>query len=93
MLTYGMADMIAACTLLLTHGTHIIDESSAREVERAMDSGASSVEIGLDMTGSGNTLSRARLSMAHVVAVIRHPQRAVDSPLLESANVYALRSR
>jgi hypothetical protein len=88
-----MADMIAACTLLLTHGTHIIDETSAREVERAMDSGASSVEIDLDMTGSGNTLSRARLSMAHVVAVIRHPRRLAESPLLETANVYAMRSR
>jgi hypothetical protein len=88
-----MSDMIAACTLLLTHGTHIIDETSARDVERAMDDGASSVEIALDMTGSGNALSRARLSMAHVVAVIRHPQRAADLPLLESANIYALRSR
>ena len=88
-----MADMIAACTLLLTHGTHIIDETSARDVERAMESGASSVEVALDLTGSGNTLSRARLSMAHVVAVIRHPQRAVESPLSETANVYALRSR
>jgi hypothetical protein len=45
------------------------------------------------MTGSGNALSRARLSMAHVVAVIRHPQRALDPPLLEHPNVYALRSR
>jgi hypothetical protein len=88
-----MADMNVACTLLLTHGTHIIDELSAREVERAMDSGASSVEIGLDMTGSGNIQSRARLSMAHVVAVIRHPQRAIDGPIAEQANVYALRSR
>jgi hypothetical protein len=88
-----MAVMISACTLLLTHGTHIIDEPSAREVERAMDCGAPSVDITLDMTGSGNTLSRARLSMAHVVAVIRHPQRAVDAPLLEQSNVYALRSR
>jgi hypothetical protein len=85
--------MISACTLLLTHGTHIVDEASAREVERAMDSGAASVDITLDMTGSGNALSRARLSMAHVVAVIRHPQRALDPPLLEHPNVYALRSR
>jgi hypothetical protein len=83
----------SACTLLLTHGTHIVDEASAREVERAMDSGAASVEISLDMTGSGNTLSRARLSMAHVVAVIRHPQRAVAAPPVECPNVYALRSR
>jgi hypothetical protein len=88
-----MSVMISACTLLLTHGTHIIDEVSAREVERALESGAASVDIGLDMTGSGNTLSRARLSMAHVVAVIRHPERAVNAPLLEQANVYALRSR
>ncbi|MGD0475151.1 MAG: hypothetical protein ABSB70_18320 [Candidatus Velthaea sp.] len=85
--------MISACTLLLTHGTHVIDEPSACEVERAMDSGAASVDITLDVTGSGNTLSRARLSMAHVVAVIRHPHRAVDAPLLEQAKLYALRAR
>jgi hypothetical protein len=85
--------MSSACTLLLTQGTHIIDAASALEVEHALESGARSVDIALDMTGSGNTLSRARLSMAHVIAVVRHPERRVESSAPDHPNVFALRSR
>jgi hypothetical protein len=84
--------MSSACTLVLTHGTHVIDDGSAVAVEQALESGAHSVDIQIDMTGSGNVISRARISMAHVIAVIRH-QETTSAFIPDDSNVYALRLR
>jgi hypothetical protein len=86
--------MKSACTLLLTQGTQmIIDQGSAQDVECALETGAATVDIRLDMTGSGDVFSRARVVMAHVIAVIRHPEQNFAEPLPEQPNVYALRPR
>jgi len=80
------------CTLVLTQGTHVIDEGSASAVEQALEAGSRAVDISIDMTGSGNVLSFARISVAHVISVIRHPASPVlDLP--DDSNVYALRGR
>jgi hypothetical protein len=82
-----------ACTLVLTQGTYVVDDGSAVAVEQAMDAGAHSVDVRIDMTGSGNVMSRARVSMAHVIAVIRHEELPSTLSLPDDSNVYALRLR
>jgi hypothetical protein len=86
--------MSSACTLLLTQGTQIvISEESAEDVESAMENRSPTVDIMLDMTGGGDTFSRARVAMAHVIAVIRHPEPLVAPLTPDQPNVYALRRR
>jgi hypothetical protein len=80
------------CILLLTHGTYGIDESTALAVEAALDDGRPSVDVAIDLSGSGNIMSRARIAVSHVIAVIRQPALAVeDNPFLADAtNLYVL---
>jgi len=84
--------MSSDSTLVLTQGTHLIDDESAIAVEKALELGAHSVDVDIDLTGSGNVVSRARISMAHVVAVIRH-QAVPSLQVPTDSNVYALRVR
>lgn len=80
--------------LVLTQGTHVIDDPTAVEVERALEAGAKAVDVVIDMTGGGNTLSRARISMAHVIAVIRHQEMSNElHDFPAGGNVYALSRR
>ena len=92
-MSYRSDAMNTACSLILSQGTHVIDESSATAVERAMEIGESAVDVSIDMTGSGNVLSKARISMMHVVAVLRHPIKETVVKLPDDSNVYALRLR
>ena len=83
--------MSTSCTLLLTQGTYVLDEASASVVELALESGARSVDIAIDLTGSGNVLSRARISMRHVIGVFRTAARVLSDELPDDSNIYALR--
>lgn len=85
--------MADSCTLVLTQGTHVIDDAAADAVERAIAGEAKYVDVEIDLTGSGNAVSRARLSMKHVIAVIRHPGALPAFDLTDDSNVYALRRR
>lgn len=85
--------MSSSCTLVLTQGTHVIDDASASAVEKALEQAANYVDVTIDMTGSGNVISRARLSMDHVIAVIRHPITTSSLDVPDDSNVYALRRR
>ena len=85
--------MDSACTLVLTQGTHVIDDHSAVAVEKALEQGVNAVDVSIDMTGSGNVLSRARISMAHVIAVIRHPAMSDEFDLPDDGKVYAFPRR
>jgi hypothetical protein len=80
------------CSLLLTQGTYGIDESTALAVETALDEGRSSVDVTIDLSGSGNIMSHARIATSHVIAVIRQPALGFeDNPLLaDSPNLYVL---
>jgi hypothetical protein len=79
--------------LVLTQGTYVIDDAAAQVVGSAMDSGASSAEIAVDMTGSGNVQSHAKISMQHVIAVVRHEEVADEPLIADNRNVYALPRR
>lgn len=85
--------MSSPCTLVLTHGTHVIDDASGVAVEQALEAGVRSVDIDIDMTGTGNVISRARIAMTHVIAVIRHRGPTLLHELPDDSNVYALRLR
>jgi hypothetical protein len=85
--------MGSSCTLVLTQGTHVIDEASAEALEKALALRANFVDVQIDITGSGNVISHARLSMQHVIAVIRHPAALPAIDLTDDSNVYALRRR
>jgi len=79
--------------LVLTQGTHVIDDASATAVEHALEQGANAVDVQIDMTGSGNVISRARISMTHVIAVVRHVEISSPFDFPNDSNVYALRGR
>lgn len=89
---YDIAHMPDHCSLLLTQGTYSIDEMTAKAVEKALDEGRPSVDVAMDLSGSGNIVSRARIAMLHVVAVIRQPALAIeDNPFaMEAPNLYVL---
>jgi hypothetical protein len=85
--------MSVGCTLVLTQGIHVIDEDSAVAVEQALEKGARSVDVSIDMTGSGNVISKARISMIHVIAVVRHPAISLSLDLANDSKVYAFARR
>ena len=59
---------MAAYSLVLTKGTHVVDESARRRVLAAIDAGERTVEVVVDRYQDG-TPTTALLVTAHVVAL------------------------
>jgi hypothetical protein len=76
-------------SLVMTNATYIIDEAGAGVLANALEQNLRTAEIGIDLSGSGNVRSTARIVIAHVMAVVCQPA-LVDDELVADGNVYAL---
>jgi hypothetical protein len=63
--------MAASYSLILSKGTHLVDETTRRRVLRAIEMGERVVEIPVDRYHDGTTTT-ATVVTAHVVAFFAH---------------------
>jgi hypothetical protein len=78
--------MAASYSLILSKGTHLVDESTRRRVLEAIEQGERVIEIPVDRYHDGTTTT-ATVVTAHVIALFAH--EALDEVELP-ANVTAL---
>jgi hypothetical protein len=63
--------MAASYSLILSKGTHLVDESTRRLVLEAIESGERLIEIPVDRFHDGTTTA-ATVVTAHVIALFAH---------------------
>ncbi|MBV9439831.1 MAG: hypothetical protein JOZ24_07555 [Candidatus Eremiobacteraeota bacterium] len=76
-------------SLVLTRGTHLIDEGTRASILHALDCGERTVDVALDR-GHAGFEAEATVVCAHVVALLKHAPPPQDEEI--AANVTPLRA-
>jgi hypothetical protein len=69
---------MAQYTVFLTKGSFLVDEGDAGRIRAAVASRSPFVEVGVDLRCDGVTAHRAEIATAHVVTLVRVPERAAE---------------
>jgi hypothetical protein len=65
-------------TVVLTKGSYLVDEADADRIRHAVASRSAFVEVGVDLRCDGVVAHRAEIATAHVVTLVRVPDRVPD---------------
>ena len=83
---------MASYTLILSRGTHFVNETDGEAILTAIANSEPTVTVDLDMIGDGFLKRGVRLATAHVVAVIPNDDdEETDDQIPFGPNVTALR--
>jgi hypothetical protein len=69
---------MAQYTVFLTKGSFLVDEGDADRIRSAVASRAPFVEVGVDLRCDGVVAHRAEIATAHVVTLVRVPERMAE---------------
>jgi hypothetical protein len=69
---------MAHYTVVLTKGSYLVDEADANRIRDAVASRSAFVEVGIDLRCDGVVAHRAEIATAHVVTLVRVPERSPE---------------
>ena len=70
---------MAQYSVVLTKGSYLVDEADADRIRDAVAARSAFVEVGVDLRCDGVTAHRAEIATAHVVTLVRVPDRIAES--------------
>ena len=65
-------------SVVLTKGSYVVDEADADRIRDAVASHSPFVEVDIDLRCDGVVAHRAEIATAHVVTLVRVPERVED---------------
>ena len=69
---------MAQYSVVLTKGSYLVDEADADRIRDAVAARSAFVEVRVDLRCDGVVAHRAEIATAHVVTLVRVPERAAD---------------
>jgi hypothetical protein len=69
---------MAQYSVVLTKGSFLVDEADAGRIRAAVASRAAFVDVRVDLHCDGVVAHRAEIATAHVVTLVRVPDRVAD---------------
>ena len=66
-------------SVVLTKGSYLVDEADADRIRDAVAARCAFVEVGVDLRCDGVVAHRAEIATAHVVTLVRVPDRFAEA--------------